>query len=90
MTSDFRCTGDVNVECGHMLQAQHGPDGCMANGCACKVQHFVEGAGPGEAVIAVAVAAREQFEAFQEEDFTREEAFALTKELLLISGRGLG
>lgn len=84
---DYRC------ECGHAM-GQHDENGCAvgwvkdgeAKKCGCEVRSIKE---PGDdPVRQVAAAAKEQMEAFIAEGFSREEALALTKELLLVTARG--
>jgi hypothetical protein len=83
MSKDWRC------ECGHAMAAQHGPDGCMANGCPCTIQSLREDERT-EALAEAAAAAWAQTEAFIRAGFTREEAVGLTKELMLVMGRAGG
>lgn len=85
MSKDFRC------ECGHQMIGQHDRAGCLVGrnepiGCPCMVQSLLESDG-AEAQRGVAEAAMAQMQAFRDAGFTRDEGFALTKDVLLLTGQ---
>ena len=80
MARDFRC------ECGHPMAGSHDENGCTA--CACEVKRVREGPAADAPQVQMAKAAKEQVDAFVAEGFSREEALALTKELVVVSGLG--